>query len=97
MTSDYSFLCKRCGKREHMRLSDEDLCTSCFADEEGPSDAEIDRWHDGALDALRGKPKAGDDKFYLEGFAHGLEERKVMVVIPARSEGYYHMPLGTFD
>lgn len=97
MTSDHSFLCKRCGKREYMRLSDEDLCTSCYANPDEPSDEEIDRWNDGALDALRFKPKASEDKHYLEGYAHGEQERRVQVVMPARPEGYYHMPLGTFD
>lgn len=60
-------------------------------------DAAIDRWHDGALDALNHRPKASDDADYLKGYAHGEEERKVVVVMPARPEGYYHMPLGTFD
>lgn len=61
------------------------------------TDAQIDRWHDGALDALRHKPKASDDPDYLEGFAHGEDQRNVRVVMPARPEGYYHQPLGTFD
>lgn len=60
-------------------------------------DAEIDRWHDGALDALRLKAAASNDKHYLDGYAHGEQERRARVVTPARPEGYYHMPLGTFD
>ena len=60
-------------------------------------DAAVDRWHDGVLDALRGKVKASEDPDYLEGFAHGVNERRVRVVMPRRPEGYYHMPLGTFE
>lgn len=60
-------------------------------------DAAIDRWHDGALDCYRGRPKASDDKDYLEGWAHAENDRQVQVVMPERPEGYYHMPLGTFD
>lgn len=60
-------------------------------------DAKLDRWHDGVLDALRYKPSMSVDPDYLEGYNHGLNERLVRVVMPARPEGYYHMPLGTFD
>lgn len=60
-------------------------------------DAACDRWHDGALDALGHKPKASEDKDYLEGYAHGEEARKVQPALVERPEGYYHMPLGTFD
>lgn len=60
-------------------------------------DAAIDRWHDGALDCYRGKPKASDDKDYLEGWAFAEEDKKRPVVEIARPEGYYHAPLGTFD
>lgn len=59
-------------------------------------DAAIDRWNDGVLDALRGKARASDDKDYTEGYEHGLEEAKVVVVMPDRPEGYYHMPLEQF-
>lgn len=60
-------------------------------------DAAIDRWHDGALDCYRGRPKASDDKDYLEGYAHAESEKDVRPNIPERPEGYYHAPLGTFD
>src|SRR3546814_2020154 len=53
-------------------------------------DAAIDRWHDGALDCYRVKPKTSDDKDYLEGWAHAEADRQVQVVMPARPEGYYH-------
>jgi len=59
-------------------------------------DAAIDRWHDGALDCYRGRPKARDDKDYLEGWLHRRNEAPPPRM-PERPEGYYHMPLGTFD
>jgi len=59
-------------------------------------DAAIDRWHDGALDCYRGRPKASDDKDYLEGWLHRRNEAPPPRM-PERPEGYYHMPLGTFD
>lgn len=60
-------------------------------------DAAIDRWHDGALDAMNGRKTASDDKDYLEGFKYGQEQAKVQVSEPERPEGYYHAPLGTFE
>jgi len=60
-------------------------------------DAKIDRWHDGWFDGHGCKPKASDDKDYLKGYAEGDNARHVRVVMPERPEGYYHMPLGTFD
>lgn len=60
------------------------------------SDAEIDLWNDGALDALRRKPRASDDATYLAGYEHGLDEARVHAVIE-RPEGYFHFPIGTFD
>lgn len=60
-------------------------------------DAKIDRWHDGALAALRYKPSMSVDPDYLEGYAYGLEQRRVRVVEVVRPEGYYHAPLGSFD
>lgn len=68
-----------------------------FDDVYGVDDAKLDRWNDGALDALRGKAKASDDADYLEGYADGERSAHVVVVMPRRPEGYYHMPLGTFD
>lgn len=60
-------------------------------------DARADRWNDGALDGCRSKPKASSDPDYLEGYAHGQNQRRTHPVMPARPEGYYHMPPGTFD
>jgi len=52
-----------------------------------------DQWNDGALDGCRGRPKASAELAYLEGYAYGLDTRKVRVVMPPRPEGYYHTPL----
>lgn len=60
-------------------------------------DAAIDRWHDGAMDCYRSRPKASADKDYLAGWAFAEDDKKRPVVEVARPEGYYHMPLGTFE
>ena len=60
-------------------------------------DAKADRWNDGALDGCRGKTPASTDADYIEGYAEGIESRKVRVVMPHRPEGYYHAPLGAFE
>lgn len=60
-------------------------------------DAAIDRWNDAALAALRGQPCPADDEDSRAGYAEGLEQRKVRVVMPRRPEGYYHAPIGTFE
>jgi len=56
-------------------------------------DIAADQWNDGALDGCRGRPKASAELAYLEGYAYGLEDRQVQVVMPPRPEGYYHTPL----
>jgi hypothetical protein len=60
-------------------------------------DAEFDRWADAALAALRGQPIPADDPDSRSGYEHGLEQRKVCVIMPARPEGYYHARIGTFE
>jgi hypothetical protein len=60
-------------------------------------EAAADRWNDAAIAAMRGLPRPGDDEDSLAGYAHGLEQRKVRVIMPRRPEGYYHAPIGTFD
>jgi len=56
-------------------------------------DVAMDLWNDAVLAALRGQPCPAEDADSLEGYAHGLEARKVRVVMPERPEGYYHQPL----
>lgn len=68
-----------------------------LADKEREADEAGDRWNDGALDGIRLRPKASEDPDYLEGYAHGVDQRKVRVELPARPEGYYHAAPGTFD
>lgn len=60
-------------------------------------DSAADRWNDGACDACHYRAKASADPDYLKGYAEGVELRQVRVVMPRRPEGYYHMPLGTFE
>ena len=56
-------------------------------------DGAIDLWNDGALDALRGRQRASADADYAEGYAEGLEARKVRPLMLERPEGYYHQPI----
>lgn len=60
-------------------------------------DAKIDRWNNGAIDGCGGRKPQSDDPDYLDGYRQGREEAKVRAVMPARPEGYYHAPIGTFD
>lgn len=67
------------------------------ADDYVEDDAAIDRWHDGWFSGYRGQPCPADDPDTKSGYNEGCARRDVRVVEPARPEGYYHMPLGTFD
>lgn len=60
-------------------------------------DEAADRWNNAALAALRGQPCPGTDADSREGYRHGLEERKKRPVYAPRPEGYYHLPIGTFE
>jgi hypothetical protein len=59
------------------------------------TDTEMDLWNDAALAAMRGQPQPADDAISAEGYAHGIEARKIRPAMPARPEGYYHLPLET--
>lgn len=59
------------------------------------TDTQIDLWNDAALAAMRGQPQPANDPHSAEGYAYGLEARKVRPIMPARPEGYYHLPLET--
>lgn len=39
---------------------------------------------------MQTEPKSSTDLQYSQGYLHGLDERKVRVVMPERPEGYYH-------
>lgn len=56
-----------------------------------------DRWNAGAIDGYRGTKPRSDDADYLKGYRDGQRDAQVKVVMPARPEGYYHQPIGTFD
>jgi hypothetical protein len=69
-----------------------------FDDDFDTDDVAIDFWHDGVLDALRGRPAASPrNPDYFAGYEHGLREARVAPVMPERPEGYYHAPIGTFE
>lgn len=56
------------------------------------NDAKIDRWHNGYFAKTR--PTDPDE---LEGWLQAREDARRPVPVFERPEGYYHMPLGTFD
>jgi hypothetical protein len=51
---------------------------------------DLDNWNDGAIDGYRGATKASSHPEYLKGYRHGQDQRRVVVVVPHRPEGYYH-------
>jgi hypothetical protein len=59
------------------------------------TDDQMDLWNDAALAAMRGQPQPASDPHSAEGYAHGLEARKVCLHLLERPEGYYHLPLET--
>lgn len=61
------------------------------------TDAEIDVWNAAAIDGCRGVPPKSETALYMDGYREGQNARRVSVVMPERPEGYYHMPVGTFD
>ena len=60
-------------------------------------ESHLDRWNTGAIEGYKNTPQTSNDADYLAGYAEGQRERKVQVVMPARPEGYYHAPIGTFE
>lgn len=63
-------------------------------------DSEIDRlidlFHEGYAAFLAGRPMPADPE-QASGWRDAQRASLVRVVMPRRPEGYYHMPLGTFD
>lgn len=51
---------------------------------------DLDNWNDGAIDGYRGATQASSHPEYLKGYRHGQDQRRVVVVMPHRPEGYYH-------
>lgn len=64
-------------------------------DEEREAERKTDAYCAGYLAGRRGGPKP-DDPDGAEGWTDGKDASQVRVVMPARPEGYYHMPLGSF-
>lgn len=71
-------------------------CWQIVNAEELANEAKIDRWHDGYFANRDGAPRP-DDPDEADGWDHREREKGVHVLMPARPEGYYHAPLGTFD
>ena len=59
-------------------------------------DKNIDRWHDGWFEFRAGKSRPSD-RNGAEGWDDAKRASGVRVVMPARPEGYYHSPVGTYD
>lgn len=64
--------------------------------DDAANDAAIDRFHDGWGAFLKGQPRP-TEKDAGEGWDHGRATSRVRAVQPARPEGYYHLPVGSFD
>jgi len=56
----------------------------------------IDRWHDGYFANLAGL-KRPIDPVAAEGWQAREHAKGVAIVQPSRPEGYYHMPIGSFE
>lgn len=70
-----------------------------FADANGEgSDDAIDAWHDGWFAGSRNEAVA-DCPHFASGWFAGRNDKlyRRAPIMPARPEGYYHMPLGAFD
>lgn len=59
-------------------------------------DEKIDSWHEGYDAHLKGKPCPTEENARA-GWLERERSRRVHAVLPERPEGYYHMPIGTFD
>lgn len=63
---------------------------------ETDNDFAIEQFHLGYGLFLKGKPEP-ECPMRLQGWREARRERRVSAVLPARPEGYYHAPAGTFD
>lgn len=68
-----------------------EACWQIVNADEIAADAACDRWHKGYF--AKERPTDPDE---LEGWLHRRNEAPPPRM-PERPEGYYHMPLGTFD
>ena len=65
-------------------------------DDDFDNDAAIDAFHDGYRMFLKKQPRPADP-IMADGWDDAQRESRVRVVMPKRPEGYYHLPLGTFE
>lgn len=65
--------------------------------EERDEDARIDAYHAGYACFQRGQPQPTHDADMAEGWDDAKRASWVRVELPARPEGYYHMPIGSFE
>ena len=65
-------------------------------DDDFDNDAAIDAFHDGYSLFLRRKPRP-ECPIMANGWDDAQRASRVRVVMPERPEGYYHLPLGTFE
>jgi hypothetical protein len=65
-------------------------------DAEIEAEAAADAYAAGFLGYGRGEPRPADPHA-AEGWDEARAMRDVRVVMPRRPEGYWHMPLGTFE
>lgn len=70
------------------------MCDYCENGED-PEEA-IDAFHRGYMMFRAGQPMP-DCPIMAEGWLDAQRARRDRVVTPARPEGYYHNPIGTFD
>lgn len=84
-------------KNVAMSLSNAQMASlMALQDDEDAAVAEADAFCAGYLSFRDGKPQP-TDPVKAEGWLDAQRASRVRVVMPARPEGYYHAPLGTFD
>jgi len=64
--------------------------------DENLNDQIIDLYHDGMVERWARRPRPACP-FMADGWNDANRDAGVRVVAPARPEGYYHAPVGTFD
>lgn len=64
--------------------------------DDAEAEAQIERFHAGYDAHKRGEP-CPSEKDAADGWNARDHACHTVVVMPSRPEGYYHLPLGTFD
>lgn len=60
------------------------------------ADVRCDKYHDG-YDAFCRRQPCPTEQHAANGWRNAEAASQTVVVMPERPEGYYHMPIGTFD